>query len=501
MFAILQSSGVSVTIGTIRSEFQVKGNSVNIIVFNPPGPDDLGFVREGRCEQRLSSFQYVMLPVSLTYIAAVLRRDGFSVRIVDAVAEKRPRPELLTELQAAEPQLVFFNVSTVTYPSDIAFARELRAVLPTAHFTAIGVHVTATPRQSLEESVFDSVIRGEPEAVGSALARALQERRPLHDVAGLFFKEDGLIVENPAAEPIADLDSLPFPARDLVKNELYTLPVINRPYTLLVPSRGCPYPCIFCTAHRYYGKKLRFRSVESVVAELREIVQVHDVHYVTMWSDTFTFRKEFVIELCRRIIEEKLDLRWMCNSRVDTIDEEMLQWMARSGCIGISYGIESADQEVLDNICKHITPEQVRTTVALTNKYGIESLAHIIFGLPGDTPEKIRKTIRFIKKIRPSYAQFYCAVPFPGTEFHRQAVANGWLTTDDWSRFEINQAIIATPALSAAEMNRLRKRAYLQFYLDPVYLWNRLRKIRSWSDLRTNVRQGWDFIRNWVVAR
>ncbi len=474
---------------------------MNIFVFNPPSIENIGYVREGRCEQRLSSFQYVMLPVSLTSIASVLKKADFNVKIVDAIAEKYNWDDLQNIIKNFRPELIIFNISTVTYHNDITIVSRLKPLLPETHFSSIGVHVTTTSRQTLQESLLDSVIRGEPEIICLKLAQALKDHQSLNQVRGLSFKNNNVIIENPSEDLIENLDSLPFPARELVKNELYTLPVINQPYTLLVPSRGCPHHCIFCTANIYYGKKLRFRSIENVIEEIKEIVNKFNIHYITMWSDTFTVRKDFVIGIAKKIIENKINVKWMCNSRVDTIDEEMLDWMGKSGCIGISFGIESSDQEVLDNVKKGINISQIEKAVQLTNKYNIESLAHIIFGLPGDTKEKILKTIRFIKKIQPSYAQFYCAIPFPGTPFYYQSVENKWLTTSDWSLFEINRAIISTPLLSAQELNKLRKAAYMQFYVSPSYIFNRLKKIKSLTDLWVNMKQAFSFMKSWVFEK
>jgi radical SAM superfamily enzyme YgiQ (UPF0313 family) len=220
-----------------------------------------------------------------------------------------------------------------------------------------------------------------------------------------------------------------------------------------------------------------------------------------MWSDTFTANKTFVMALAKAIEDEKLGIEWMCNSRVDTLDEEMVRAMKASGCRGISFGIESADQVVLNTIKKGIQVSQIEKAITLTNRYGIESLAHIIFGLPGDSEAAIKKTIRFVKKIKPTYAQFYCAIPFPGTVFYEQALANHWLTTRDWSQYEINQAIVTTANLNAPTLSRLRKMAYIRFYFSPGYLWRRLSKVRSFQELRTNIGQGFDFMKSWVWER
>lgn len=473
---------------------------MNILIFNPPVIDRLKYVREGRCEQRLSSFQYVMVPISLPYIAGLLLKNKFKVKIIDAIAEDYQFNTLIKKIKQFKPQLCIVNISTATYSNDIEIIRLLKEQGVLGYFIGIGVHVTALSQEVLKQSELDIVIKGEPEMVSLNIAKKINKGlKALRSVKGISYKLNKKIMHNPDQELLKDLDKLPFPARHLIKNELYTLPVINEPYTLLVPSRGCPFKCIFCTARNYYGRRTRFRSVKSVIAELKEIIFVNKVHNVTMWSDTFTLNKKFVIDICKAIIKEKLPLTWFCNSRVDTVDDETLSWMARSGCIGISYGIESGVQKILNNVKKGITIKQIEKAITLTNKHGIESLAHVIFGLPGETRRTIDKTIQFIKDIKPTYAQFYCAIPFPGTDFFSLAKKNNWLVVKDWSLFEINRAIIQTPQLSTRDLDKARKKAYIKFYLRFSYIWERLLAIRSFRDFFLSVKQFFHFIYTWVI--
>ena len=205
------------------------------------------------------------------------------------------------------------------------------------------------------------------------------------------------------------------------------------------------------------------------------------------------------MEICEGIIDKKLDVKWMCNGRVDKVDAEMLQMMSKSGCIGISYGVESGVQEILDNVEKDITLDQIVNAFKWTHAAGIETLAHVIFGLPGETKETVEETTKFIIKLNPDYAQFYCAIPFPGTRYHDMATEKGWLNATEWEQFELNQSIVSTDAMSADELKEAKVRAYKRFYLRPRYMLKRLGKIKTFKDLRLTITQGTSFLSEWVM--
>lgn len=440
---------------------------MRVLLANLPGPDGQGYIREGRCEQRLSSFMYRMLPVSLPSTAGLLRAEGHQVRILDGSTQQVPPREIPREVRRFAAELVVVTVSTPTYTSDVK-AIDALAGWTDAHLSGIGVHVTATPAETLADSRLHSVVRGEPEWTVADLAAALASGRDLAAVRGLSFRRaDGMIVHNDDRGFDGDLDELPPPARDLVREEDYFLPIVNRPYTLVVPSRGCPHHCTYCTAPSYYGRRLRQRAPARVVDEIEQIAGRGVVQDFTMWSDTFTLDRKFVLEMCRELRARRLDVRWMCNSRVDSIDAEMLAAMQASGCIGISFGIESGVQEILDNVRKGTTVEQGRVAVRMTKAAGIQTLGHFMLGLPGETPATIRQTITYAKDIDPDWAQFYCATPFPGTVFREQVQRAGHLAATSWREHELSTPTIATPQLSAAALNRARVRAYVAFYARP----------------------------------
>ncbi len=474
---------------------------MKVLILNPALESQEGFVKEGRCEQRQSSFQYAMMPISLPSIAGLLRRNEYGVTIIDCVVNRMPPSKILNEIKNFNPSLIIINISTATYYDDIYVAEAIKSKFPHIHLTGMGNHVTALPRDVLKESKLDSVILGEPEFTALELANRLYMNQNIADLGGFACRYNNEIILNENKHFHDNLDELPFPARDLMENEKYTLPIINEPCALVIASRGCPYECIFCTASLYYGKKPRFRSPGNIINEIKEIKYKYGIRNITMWSDTFTLDKGFVIEICKLLIDEKLDIHWMCNSRVDMVDPEMLNLMKKSGCIGISYGIESGSQDILDNTNKRISLSQIRGAIKLTREAGMESLAHVIFGLPGETKETIDKTINFVIMLEPDYVQFYCAIPFPGTEFYKMAKGNNWLVSMNWKNYELNQAVVSTPLLNAEDLYRARIRAYRKFYLRPGYIIRRIKKTRTIKDLILLLIQGGRFFRSWVMNK
>lgn len=472
---------------------------MKVVIINPPTANHEKYIREGRCEQRASSFQYLMVPISLPSIASLLREKGFEVKLLDCMAEELSVEAALRQVVHFKPKLVILNFSTATFNADRDFTLRLKKLLPESHLAAIGVHATTLPELTLIETALDSIIRNEPEMTALDLARILNGKERLRSVQGLSYRGNPTFVNNPARPWIDNLDALPFPARDLLKNDRYKMPIYNRPYTLVITARGCPNNCSFCTANLYYGTKIRMRSPENVLDEVEEILKVHKIKDITFWADTFTFDRQYVLRICQLIKERNLKFRWMCNARVDRVDLELLKTMRATGCQIISYGVESGVQKILNHIGKNITLAKIRQAFNWTREAGIESAAHIIFGLPGETEETIKKTIQFVKEINPDYIQFYSAIPFPGTRFYDEASKKGWIVSKDWSDYELGKNIISTPKLPVERLGYWRRRAYLQFYLRPAYIWGRLKKfVKKPSDFWFFTKQAISFMKDWA---
>ncbi|MBM2820499.1 MAG: Radical domain protein [Candidatus Berkelbacteria bacterium] len=472
---------------------------MKVAIVNPPAINGEKFVREGRCEQRASSFQYLMVPISLPSIAGLLRDKGFEVKVIDCMAEEFDSATTLNEIKKFKPRLAIINFSTATFVADKDFTIELKKSLPKTHLSGIGVHVSSLPEETLIETALDSIIRNEPEMTALELAQTLKGKEKFGKIKGISYRGNPTFVNNPSRPFIENLDLLPFPARDLLKNDKYKMPIYNRPYTLVITARGCPNNCSFCTANIYYGTKIRMRSANNVLDEVEEILKVHKIKDITFWADTFTFDRKYVLDICAGIKERNLKFRWMCNARVDRVDLVLLKIMQKSGCQIISYGVESGDQKILNHIGKNITLKKIKHAFELTRKAKIESAAHIIFGLPGETEDTIKQTIKFVKEINPDYIQFYSAIPFPGTRFYDEASKKGWITSKNWEDYELGKNIISTPELSKEALGMWRRRAYLSFYLRPIYIWGRLKKfVKKPRDFFPFVKQAISFIFDWV---
>jgi radical SAM superfamily enzyme YgiQ (UPF0313 family) len=383
------------------------------------------------------------------------------------------------------PDLLLISVTSPTVAEDLKAAALFKQVMPSAIAMAKGAHFFTHDRTSLEKfSDLDGVIRGEVEIA----IRRLPDRRAWRDIEGLTYRENGRIRRNPDPNYFPDLDSLPFPARDLLRNELYTRPDTGEPQTTLQTNRGCPSDCVYCLAGRASGKKIRFRSPENIVDEIESCLRDFSIRNFFFRADTFTWKKDWTLEVCREIIRRKLDIRWVCNSRVDTIDSERLSWMKRAGCWLISFGVESGNQEILDRMKKGTKPAQAKRALALCRKAGIKSYAFFVIGLPWETRETLLQTIRFAKKLDADFAEFSFAVPFPGSELYDVAMREHLMQESDLDYFKNDEPVIRTLTLEKDELIRLRRKALRGFYFRPAYILRTLGRLKSAAEVYRYIR-------------
>jgi radical SAM superfamily enzyme YgiQ (UPF0313 family) len=470
---------------------------MKVTLINPPEYQGYKYVREGRCEQRTSSYQYLLPPLSLMSIAAVLEKEGINVKILDCIAENISLEKLEKILEKERPELIIVNLSTPSYYGDAKVAEISKKL--NIFSAVIGVHCSALPEETLNDTKFDAVIRGEPEITARELVKELEKKdTKLEKINGLSYRTGEEIKHNASRQYINNLDELPFPARHLVDNKKYLFPFSKEPWTLLSANRGCPYNCIFCTAHLYCGRNQRFRSPQNIADEIEEIATKFKVKNIGMWGEIFTLNKDIVEKVCNEIKRRKLDINWYVTSRVDSLDENRIKNLISAGCKALTLGIESGSQKILNNIKKGITVQQSLRTIRLCKKHDLEIQAHLIFGLPGETKETIKETIKFINKANPDYANFYCAVPFPGTEFWDYVIKNNYLLTRDWSKFEINNAIISYPNLKATEIQNAKKMAFIKFYFRQNKIAEILNKYKI-SEYKQLFKDGFIFFKEWVM--
>jgi anaerobic magnesium-protoporphyrin IX monomethyl ester cyclase len=457
---------------------------MKVLIINPPAWKNRDFIREGRCMQTKSSWAALWMPLSLCYIAALLRKEGHEIRLVDCIAEKMKEPALLELARDFDPGMVVLNSAIPSIPGDMRTAESLKKSLPEVKITVVGMYPSLYERESLERyPQVDFAIMDEPEWAVAKLISAIEKGVSPEAVGGLVYrKDDEIIVGKRQTLSENNPDDLPFPARDLLNNEAYKLPTNGKKFTLLSVGRGCPERCIFCVANVYYGKNFRKRSVESVIAEIEECSSKYDIRNFLFWGESFTTDPEYGEALCDEIINRNLGITWSATTRVDTLNQSLLNKMGKAGCILLGLGIESYNQEVLIRARKRTTIEQIDNAVEMVRAAGIKSMGHFIFGLPGDTRESALKTIDFACR-NLTFAQFYCAIPYPGTELEKIAVSQYSIISSDLTRYELTQSVTGNENLTSKEIKRLRDYAYRKFYFRPGMVIRTLKEIDSFGAL------------------
>lgn len=445
----------------------------------------------GRCGRRALAGE-LWPQTGLAYLAAVARREGADVRLIDAMASCVTVEQLLRDTLDFKPDLVIANTTTPTFVND-AGVIDLLKQKHDALYAFTGAHVSALPEESLNNSSADLIFINEAE---ETLKEVIKKWKDFRDIPGLAYREGEKITITSACSYIPNLDSLPFPARDLLPNDRYRMPFFeNEPYATVIPTRGCPWSCTFCRAGRVWGKKVRSRSPENVLEEIRRIKNDLGIRNVVFMTDSLTLDKKWAHSFLDAILESDVKFRWICNSRVDAVTPDLLRKMKKTGCILVSYGVESGNQEILDTSRKKITLEDSRKAIKWTRQAGIISMAYFILGLPGETKQTIEESIRFAREIKPDYVNFHIATPFPGTELYDIAKEKGWLVSDDWSEYEEEgSAVLRTKDLTADELMEAQRRAMRKFYLRPGRILREVASLRSWGQLKSRFKAGWNLL-------
>jgi radical SAM superfamily enzyme YgiQ (UPF0313 family) len=493
--------------------------AVDVLLVNPPAPDRAIWIRSQHRVGRRSRENMIWPQVSLAQLAAMLTPD-YTVDIIDAIPHHMTWEAFEQLLKEKRPRYYVTHVTAPTLTNDMRgtfLARSLGAKT-----IAFGTHVTPMPMQTMQAfPTLDYAIRGEPELTLRELIDSL-EGRPLvegnadherliklfrdHDpkwqpgpgedlagIKGLVWRDDDCKVRlNPDRPFIHNLDDLPLPLHHLLPWEKYRAPAIRGPYTFIVPSRGCPAGCKFCIKHVSYQYSVRIRSPENVIEELK-LLRDLGLRNVNMYADLFTVNREQVMGICEGMIREGLKFKWLCNSRVDYVDPEMLQMMSRAGCWLIAWGIESASEQIRKRIRKGTTEEKIVRALEWSKAAGIMNWGYFIIGLPGETEETIRQTIDFSKKLPLDLALFHIAAPYPGTPFFFEVMENGWFRPGtSWEEVDMDEStVLDYPGLPAERIEYWARRAFREWALRPGPLWTFLKSINSWYAFRSAVNAGW----------
>ena len=417
--------------------------------------------------------------LSLASLAAYAREGGFSVVVLDLGIEMEPYKVLEEKLKEYSPDFIGITVTTPLFPEVAQLSKFIRERVGDGTKLILGgPHATALPEDCLKESDFDIVVYGEGE---ETLLEILQNKN-LSEIKGIYYKDEGQILKNQLRPMIQDLDSLPFPALDLFDIKRYKCPrVLNRksPMINFMTSRGCVYGCTFCNKN-IFGRKFRTKSVDYVIKEIEYCLNmgIQELRFV---DDQFTTDMDRAKQICEAIIKRGLKFPWnlAAGLRVDRVDEEFLRLAKKAGLYQTAFGFESGDQASLDSINKGITIEQSIKAMELVKKVGgIETVGFFMFGLPADTEETLKKTLKFALKLMPDMAKVTITMPFPGTKLYEQYEQAGLIKSRDWSKYLLHGGgdIYTHPNLSHETMEKYYDLFYRQFYLNPRYLARRLVK-------------------------
>jgi anaerobic magnesium-protoporphyrin IX monomethyl ester cyclase len=502
---------------TLTSSTRPAG-SVDILLVNPPAPDGGIWIRSQHRVGRRSRENMIWPQVSLAQMAALLVPD-YTVEVVDCIATRMGWPEFEELLELKRPRYYLTQVTAPTLRNDmygVFLAKTLGAKT-----LAFGTHVTPMTLETMRPfPALDLVLRGEPEMTLRELldtldgkspsdprvAKMLADTRfdgvasgstnPLASIAGLAWRDNGEIVINADRPFIPDLDDLPVPLHELLPLDKQRMPMIKGPFTFIVTSRGCPAGCKFCIKHVSYQTSVRLRSPERIFEELQRLAAL-GVHNVNMYADLFTVNREQVVGLCRLIIESGLKVKWTCNSRVDYVDEEMLRLMSQAGCWFISWGIESANEQILKRTHKGYRKEQALRALNWAHAAGINNWGYFIIGLPGETEETIQETIAYAKQLPLDIALFHIAAPYPGTPFFYEVVQNGWFRPGtNWEEVDMDKSTVLDYAgLPAERLEYWQKRATREWSLRPGPMLTFLKGMNTWEGLKSAVGVGWQSLK------
>jgi radical SAM superfamily enzyme YgiQ (UPF0313 family) len=472
---------------------------MRILLLNPPRYEGIPVIREERCE--ITERYSILEPYSLLQIGSIIRNSGHEVELVDANGLDLDYQDIAKVIGEKRFDMVFFRFTPTTFDWDMKTAEVSKKNKPDS--ITVGIcwtlgdlaHSVMSDAKSL-----DIFVRHEYEVVMPRLVSAI-EKGDLSRVDGIAYRNEREITVNGDAEPISDFDSLPLPAYDLLPSlkPYFINTPHGSPFTIMYTSKGCPFKCIYCTVAQ---TKWKVRSAKRVLEELRYLKNNYDIRTVSFFDETFTLKRDRVIDIAESIRDEKLDIVWYCNTRVHLVDEDLLRVMKEGGCRGISFGIESGSQKILNDACKGTTVEDAKKAVKLTKKEGIKAYCSFILGLPGEDWSTVKQTLDFVKETLPTGAQFNVAVPYPDTVLYEIALERGWIEEADWRRFYQDEAIMRTDALSTEDLNRARDKAYRTLYFNPRWIFQNIRFVlRNTEDFPLATRYWFKIMNNYVVHR
>ncbi len=459
------------------------------------GRPDIALVRGPETRGAMASMP--LPPLGLLYVASSLEAAGHSVAVVDAPGEGLDQAAFLERVRMVGAPVIGLSGMT---PMRESIARDVALVRPLAERIVLGgVHATRFGAAALDEFPdVDALVIGEGEEPAVALLTWWGQANRGAPPPGVMVRGEPF---TPATPP-ACLDELPWPARHLVPHARYRYLFQTKPrFTTMISSRGCPFRCSFCDK-TVSGSGWRARSADDVVDELEWCQRTLGIGSVCLFDDNFTLRRKRVVAVCEEILRRGLSIEWKCEARVDGVTPDLAKLMAAAGCRTVAFGVESANQGSLDTLRKDQRVEQAASALAACRAAGIETVAYVLVGIPGEGPQQSLETLRFAQRNAVDFIQFSTLSPVPGTDLYEQAQREGWFQETrvrNPADVEERRATLVPPGWTEAELGRTLRRMYGGFYLRPGYLAKQALRARRSGTLPARARLGLEVAR-WYLG-
>lgn len=422
---------------------------------------------------------YLFPPHDLLALAGMAKQCGHEVYFCDAVAEKMGREAALQHIQQVSPDMVVSIMSFEWFDKDVEEVRAIRQKFPHIKIGLFGHYPTHFPQETMELTHADFVMLGEPDHVFANLLQAMQNGPLPQHVTGTAVKNnDGSITVNEEDRRVPNPNVLPMPPYEMLKAELYREPFLKSPFGMIQSARGCPFMCNYCV--HSFGTKLTALTPENVIEHILHWKKTHNIQSLRFIDDTFTAVPSRVIKICKLMIENNINLQWSCLSRADTLNEEMLHWMKKAGCIRLAIGIETASQRLMDELNKGTTAEEALTNVLKAKNMGFQIMTFYLVGIPGETEADVDASIEFAKKTS-HFISVDELLVYPGTPLY-----------DKYAHLVEFSLYPYTNRFKNHEHNRLatarKNRFFKSFYLSPSFMLSAPKQVFAHYSLKDAVR-------------
>jgi len=411
-------------------------------------------------------------PLGVLYCAGALMNNGTEVSVLDQAARGLSSEQVLKWVKKENPDILGFSVLITSYRQALNLARQVKEENPDLLIVFGNYHATFNAERILNKYPFvDVVVRGEGEQAVVGLTECMKKKRSLVEVAGLTFRNSQRVVSTPDAPLMGNIEALPIPRRDLTEadytSNIFGVKVATRRFTSIISSRGCPFRCAFCGCRKFARSVWRPRSVESIMKEL-QLLYSQGFRQFLFVDDNFTLNLRRVQKLCREIRKERLDIEWFCDSRVDNCRYDVFRDMAKAGCRLLYFGVESANQRILNYYNKGITPDQTRKAVNWARRAGIDVIVgSFIVGAPDETLKEVETTLKFAHELDIDVPQLNILSAFPGTDLWNDMVSKGFIDENKYWEQGIYVSQISPNAVPFQRIQKLTYEYFRGFYLRP----------------------------------